>query len=76
MMDVAVEGSDVVGNTRSLRTSVKRAREPYDAIEAVSVSHLYCSGLDVVPRLSAAITTPSLNLTPRTDVPVTAGDCV
>jgi len=28
------------------------------------------------PRLSAAMTTPSLNLTPITDVPVTAGDCV
>lgn len=29
-----------------------------------------------VPKLSAAMTTPSLNLTPNTDVPVTAGDCV
>lgn len=29
-----------------------------------------------LPRLSAAMTTPSLNLTARTDVPVTAGDCV
>ena len=29
-----------------------------------------------VPRLSAAITTPSLNLTARTDVPVTMGDWV
>jgi hypothetical protein len=29
-----------------------------------------------LPRLSAAITTPSLNLTPNTEVPVTAGDCV
>lgn len=29
-----------------------------------------------LPRLSAAITTPSLNLTPSTEVPVTAGDCV
>ena len=28
------------------------------------------------PRLSVARTTPSLNLTPMTDVPVTAGDCV
>ena len=27
-------------------------------------------------RLSAAITTPPLYLTPSTDVPVTAGDCV
>jgi hypothetical protein len=27
-----------------------------------------------IPRLSAAITTPSLNFTPSTDVPVTAGD--
>ena len=29
-----------------------------------------------LPRLSAAITTPSLNLAARTDVPVTAGCCV
>lgn len=29
-----------------------------------------------IPKLSAAMTTPSLNLTPSTDVPVTAGDCV
>ena len=28
------------------------------------------------PRLSAAITTPSLNFTARTEVPVTIGDCV
>ena len=28
------------------------------------------------PRLSAAITTPSLNFNAITDVPVTAGDCV
>jgi hypothetical protein len=40
-----------------------------------------CSVFDIafgfkVPRLSAAMTTPSLNLTPSTDVPVTAGDCV
>ena len=28
------------------------------------------------PRLSAAMTTPSLNLTARTEVPVTTGDCV
>ena len=28
------------------------------------------------PRLSAAMTTPSLNLTAITDVPVTMGDCV
>jgi len=27
----------------------------------------------IVPRLSAAMTTPSLNLTARTDVPVTIG---
>ena len=32
-------------------------------------------GLDLSssPKLSAAMTTPSLNFTPRTDVPVTAG---
>ena len=29
-----------------------------------------------VPRLSAAMTTPSLNLRATTDVPVTTGDCV
>lgn len=29
-----------------------------------------------VPRLSAAITTPSLNLSATTDVPVTMGDWV
>jgi hypothetical protein len=29
-----------------------------------------------VPRLSAAITTPSLNFNAITDVPVTTGDCV
>ena len=33
-------------------------------------------GLRKIPRLSAAITTPSLNLTARTDVPVTTGDWV
>lgn len=33
-------------------------------------------GACFVPKLSAAMTTPSLNLTPITDVPVTAGDCV
>ena len=32
--------------------------------------------VDSIPKLSAATTTPSLNLTPNTDVPVTAGDCV
>jgi hypothetical protein len=30
----------------------------------------------IVPRLSAAMTTPSLNLRATTDVPVTMGDCV
>lgn len=29
-----------------------------------------------IPRLSAAMTTPSLNLTAITEVPVTIGDCV
>lgn len=29
-----------------------------------------------VPRLSAAITTPSLNFSAMTEVPVTMGDCV
>lgn len=29
-----------------------------------------------LPRLSAAMTTPSLNLRATTDVPVTIGDCV
>jgi len=29
-----------------------------------------------VPRLSAAITTPSANLRATTEVPVTTGDCV
>ena len=29
-----------------------------------------------LPKLSAAITTPSLNLTARTEVPVTIGDFV
>lgn len=29
-----------------------------------------------IPRLSAAITTPSLNFMARTEVPVTTGDCV
>jgi hypothetical protein len=29
-----------------------------------------------LPRLSAAMTTPSLNLMATTDVPVTTGDCV
>lgn len=32
--------------------------------------------LSAIPRLSAAITTPSLNLIATTDVPVTIGDCV
>jgi len=32
--------------------------------------------VEAVPRLSAAITTPSLYLMPRTDVPVTTGLCV
>lgn len=39
-------------------TSVKRAREPYEA------------------RLSAAMTTPDLNLMAMTEVPVTMGDWV
>lgn len=30
----------------------------------------------ILPRLSAAMTTPSLNFTARTDVPVTMGCCV
>ena len=36
----------------------------------------FMAGRNCLPRLSAAITTPSLNLTPSTEVPVTAGDWV
>lgn len=34
------------------------------------------AGEENIPRLSAAITTPSLNFKATTDVPVTIGDCV
>lgn len=34
------------------------------------------NGKASVPKLSAAIATPPLNLTAMTEVPVTAGDCV
>jgi hypothetical protein len=75
----------VSANVRRRLTSVNRAREPYDAIkiecqlslDMVCSSELVAYGLkECSPRLSAARTTPSLNLTPNTDVPVTAGDCV
>lgn len=76
---------EVSANVRRRLTSVNRAREPYDAIEVkgqFSLRHgpvLRARSLwlkECSPRLSAAMTTPSLNLTPNTDVPVTAGDCV
>jgi hypothetical protein len=69
-------------------TSGKRAREPYDAVRGgkdAYVSYLDggCMGVmasegkeGFVPRLSAAMTTPSLNFRATTDVPVTTGDCV
>ncbi len=44
-----------------------------------SAKALYLDALGIRldgPRLSAAITTPSLNLTATTDVPVTIGCCV
>lgn len=44
----------------------------------IAISGVAC-GIPIalnIPKLSAAMTTPSLNLTPSTDVPVTAGDCV
>ncbi len=74
---------EVPAKVRRRLTSVKRAREPYDAEwdqtlvwlgkkEGGGVGFLQAC----LPRLSAAITTPSLNLTPSTEVPVTAGDWV
>lgn len=59
---------------------MKRAREPYDAVEGgkrvreLSNYELQCSEVVVlVPRLSAAITTPSLYFRATTEVPVTTG---
>lgn len=61
-------------------TSVKRAREPYDAEREEGVRSAFLYGMDdgegsgvYVPRLSAAMTIPSLNFAASTDVPVTAG---
>ncbi len=54
---------------------MKRAREPYDA--AGHAHQPFClAGLGdgYEPRLSAAMTTPSLNLTASTEVPVTIGE--
>jgi hypothetical protein len=47
-------------------------------LEKRALSVMVCcrSAYACIPRLSAAITTPSLNLTAITDVPVTIGDCV
>ena len=70
---------------RSRLPSVKGAREPYEAggREFVSCA-VHAEGREGegvgecvgVPRLSAAMTTPSLNFMPSTEVPVTMGDCV
>ena len=60
-------------------TSVNRASEPYEAEKgavSVDMQSISLKGNGNVPRLSAAMTTPSLNLTASTDVPVTTGDCV
>ena len=60
-------------------TSVNRASEPYEAKEgtvSVNMQCIWLGSIDNVPRLSAAMTTPSLNLTASTEVPVTTGDCV
>ncbi len=43
--------------------------------KSVELSPIVCCIVSE-PRLSAAITTPSLNLTATTEVPVTMGDCV
>lgn len=66
-------------------TSVKRASEPYDARQNNGMSTVKYRGSIGdpsnqtewnEPRLSAAMTTPSLNFTATTEVPVTAGDWV
>ena len=63
-------------------TSVKRARDPYDAegrkgrCQSPNSPCRHSEKVEQLPRLSAAITTPSLNLTARTEVPVTMGDFV
>ena len=52
----------------------KRAVRCYNEI----LAHIFHKSLlrnQAVPRLSAAITTPSLNLAARTEVPVTIGPC-
>lgn len=68
----------VSAKERRRLTSVNRARDPYDAEEESFVSYGMSEGSIYadIPRLSAAITTPSLNLTAITEVPVTIGDCV
>ncbi|KAH8634141.1 hypothetical protein IG631_12777 [Alternaria alternata] len=59
-------------NFRRRLTSVKRAREPYEAVVVCQPEPHYqlCCA---IPRLSAAMTTPSLNLAASTEVPVTIG---
>ena len=66
-------------NGRSRFTSVKRAREPYDARREKGSARWHNGDLGSQaeldePRLSAAMTTPSLNFTATTEVPVTTGD--
>lgn len=77
--------TDVDANVRSRLTSGNRASEPYDAVPPGGQFCGRTMGKELetgapnegyVPRLSAAMTTPSLNFRATTDVPVTTGDWV
>jgi hypothetical protein len=61
-------------NFRRRLTSVKRASDPYDAVpnsQQTAICHV--RSVAVIPKLSAAMTTPSLNFAASTEVPVTMG---
>lgn len=67
--DIAVEDAEAldVGETRE--RTVGSCKRVLVSPGAGAIARTCCA-----PRLSAAMTMPSLNLTPMTDVPVTEGD--